>query len=261
MRLHRKAHTWFKEFVQLFHGAVVMSIYTEAPKHYLGHIVEGKVPVILVPGILGRWGYMKKLGDKISLGGHPVHIIPELGLNIYSVPTSAKMLRALIVHGIPALGHIPPRMAKGAEIIRTYIEERDLKGVVIVAHSKGGLIGKYLLAHHNADHRTFGMVAIATPFSGSALAKLIPHDSFKELKVDSEIIRDLEAHKKANSQIISIFPEYDTHIWADSGSYLEGAAENIEVPVGGHNTLLANKEIQKAVTKAVERLAASRHAA
>lgn len=229
-----------------------MNVYTKPPKHYLEYTVAGKVPVILIPGILGRWGYMKTLGDKISLRGHPVYIVPELGMNIYSVPSSAKMLRALVVQAVPKLGHIPPKVARGAQVVRKFLEEKNIKGAVIVGHSKGGLIGKYLLAHYNADHRVLDMVAIATPFSGSALAKLIPHDSFKELKSDSEVIADLERHQKVNASIISVFPEYDTHIWADSGSYLEGAMENIEVPIGGHNTLVANKEIQKVVLKAVD---------
>ena len=156
---------------------------------------------------------------------------------------------------IPKFGHIPPKISKGAQIIRNFIEKENLKGAILVAHSKGGLIGKYLLAHHNIDNRVLGMIAIATPFSGSAMAKLIPHDSFKELKTDSEIFHDLERHKKINGQIISIFPEYDTHIWAEKGSFLEGA-ENIEVPVGGHDTLLRNKKIQKAVITSIDNITA-----
>lgn len=251
MHFYKKTHAWFKESVYVFHRAVAIIVHREPPQHYLGYTVAGKVPVILIPGILGRWGYMKRLSDKISLRGHPVYIVPELGYNIFSIPLSAKILRTLIVHIIPTFGHIPPKISKGAQAIRNLIEKENLKGAILVAHSKGGLIGKYLLVHHNTDHRVLGMIAIATPFSGSAMAKLIPHDSFKELKADSEIIHDLEAHKKINKQIISIFPEYDTHIWAEKGSFLEGA-KNIEISVGGHDTLLRNKKIQNAVITAVD---------
>ena len=255
MHFYRKTHAWFKESVYIFHRAMAIIMHIQPPKHYLGYIVGGKIPVILLPGILGKWGYMKHLGDIISLRGHPVYIIPELGYNIYSIPLSAKILRTLIVHIMPTFGHIPPKISKGAQIIRNFIEKENLKGAILVAHSKGGLIGKYLLVHHNIDHRVLGMIAIATPFSGSAMAKLIPHDSFKELKTDSEVIHDLERHKKINGQIISIFPEYDTHIWAEKGSFLEGA-ENIEVPVGGHDTLLRNKKIQKAVITSIDNITA-----
>jgi triacylglycerol lipase len=254
--LYNKTSTWLKEFFQIFQGAADMIRYTEPPNHYLDYVVAGRVPVIIIPGILGKWGYMKDLSDKISLRGHPVYLVPQLGINIYSIPSSAKTLRALVVHFIPKLGHLPPRVKKGSEAIRKLIEEKKLIGAVIVAHSKGGLIGKYLLTHHNTDHRVLGMVAIATPFTGSALAKFVPHAAFQELKNDSRVIQDLEHHKKINHQIISIFPEYDNYVWAESGSFLEGACRNIEVPVSGHNTLLRNKKIQKAVIESINQIQA-----
>jgi triacylglycerol lipase len=254
MQAHHKAGIWGKEFVQLFTGAVVMNYNRTPPAHYLGHTFPNKAPIILIPGILGRWGYMKPVGDRLSLRGHPVHIVPELGLNIYSIPSSAKMLRALIVHAIPKLGHRVPKVERGSRAVRRLLEKKNIKGAIIVAHSKGGLIGKYLLAHHNADGRVRGMVTVSAPFSGSSIAKLVPHDSFQELRTDSEILLDLERHRAANHKIISIYPAYDTHIWAPSGSYLEGALENAEVPVGGHNSLFNNKKIQKAILKAVETL-------
>jgi len=246
---------WLADYGYMFRGAAATVIHREPPKHYLGYVVQGKVPVILVPGILGTWSFMKTLGDKISLQGHPVYVVPELGHNIYSIPSSTKTLRSIVVHVIPKRGHIVPKVAHGAQAVRKLIEKENLSGAVLVAHSKGGLIGKYLLAHHNADHRVLGMVAIATPFSGSAMAKLIPHDSFRELHADSEIIHDLERHRAANAQIISIIPEYDNHVWAAQGSFLEGA-ENIEVPVSGHHKVLFSGKVLKIVLQSIEKIAA-----
>jgi triacylglycerol lipase len=250
MRLHTKVGAWAKEFVQLFRGPILMEIHREPPTHYLGYTLDGKVPVILIPGVLNKWSYMKKLGDKISLLGHPVHIVPELKNNIFSVPVSARLLHKLVVRLIPAHAH---HVSRRVETFRSYLESKDLKGVVLVAHSKGGLIGKYLLAHHNADSRVLGLVAVATPFSGSAMANLMPQDAFKELQQDSNIIRDLQSHMAVNKKIISIYPEYDTHVWAKEKSYLEGAAENIEIPIGGHSVIDATI-VQEAVIAAVEKI-------
>lgn len=249
MHIHKKAGAWAKEFVQLFRGPIMMEIHRDPPEHYLGYVIDGKVPVILIPGVLNKWGYMKKLGDTISLLGHPVHIVPELGNNIDSIPSSAKILHKIVVRVVPKEEH---RIHARARAIRAYIEKKDMKGAVIVAHSKGGLIGKYLLAHFNADERVLGLVAIATPFSGSSLAKLIPHRAFKELDIESGIIKDLQQHMGINKKIISIYPSYDTHVWAPQGSRLEGA-ENIEVPIGGHS-VVDNEHVQEAVAKAVEKI-------
>ena len=229
MTLYQKIKAWFVDYGYMLRGTFTMIVHHEPPMHYLGHIVTGKAPVVLIPGISHRWSSIKRLGDAISLQGHPVYIVPELGYNLYRIPTSAKTLRSLI-------------------------EREDLSSAVIVAHSKGGLIGKYVLAHYNADGRVAGMVAIAAPFSGSAMAKLVPHDSFRELLTDSKIIRDLEKHRAENERIISIIPEYDNHVWAEKGSFLEGAAENIEVSVSGHHKVLFSEIVVQTVLHSIEKL-------
>jgi triacylglycerol lipase len=250
---HKKIKSWLVDYGYMLRGVVSSIVYRKPPHHYLGFRVEGKVSVILIPGILGKWGFMRKLGNKISLQGHPVYIVPQLGYNIYSIPSSAKTLRSFIVHIFPRRGHIVPRISKGARAVREIIEKENLRGVALVAHSKGGLIGKYLLTHHNTDNRVLGMVAIASPFSGSAMAKLVPLEPFKELNTDSKIIRDLETHKTVNKKIISIIPEYDNHVWAERGSFLEGA-ENIEVPVHGHHKVIFDMKVQKIVLQSIDKI-------
>lgn len=229
MMLHKKVGAWLIDYAYALRGTLASLVHREPPGHYRGHVVAGKTPVILVQGVSLKWAFMKDFGDRISLLGHPVYIVPELGNNVYDIPSSAAMLRALI-------------------------EKENLSGVIIVAHSKGGLIGKYVLVHHNADNRVRGIVAIATPFSGSALAKLVPRDSYKELRTDSELIKELGKHSTINKRIISIIPEYDNHVWAERGSFLDGAAENIEVPVSGHHKVLFSKVVLATVLDSIEKI-------
>ena len=229
MPLHERIGAWLVDYGYVLRGYASMMAHREPPAHYLGHVVPERAPVILIPGILNTWAFMKRLGDRISFAGHPVYVIPELGYNIHDIPTSAQKLRSLI-------------------------EKEGLSGVVLVAHSKGGLIGKYLLAHYDTDDRVSGMVAIAAPFSGSALAELVPHRALAELRADSEIVKDLEGHRAVNARIFSIIPEYDNHVWAERGSVLEGAAGNIDVPVSGHHKTLFSEPVSQAVLGAIENL-------
>ena len=208
-------------------GGILTVIHQNPPKHYLDYVKENKAAVILIPGILGKWSFMKKMGDNISLEGHPVYIVPKLGYNIASIPSSAEKIKEL-ADGISGK-------------------------IVIVAHSKGGLIGKYFLAHHNQNQKVLGMVAVASPFTGSALANLIPHDSFRELKNDSKIIENLEKHNEINNKIISIIPEYDNHVLAERGSFLPGAV-NIEVNVKGHHKVIFDKDVIKIVIEEVNKM-------
>lgn len=203
--------------------------YGRPPNHYLGHIVKGKVPIILIQGYGMRWQNMASVGEHISWQGYPVHVINGLADNRMEIGQSAR-------------------------IVREHVESEKIKNAIIVAHSKGCLIGKYFLVHLNKDKRVKGMVAIAGPFSGTKIAHLVSWKNVAELRTDSQIIQDLNGHKEVNKQIISIFPCRDDMVWAEKGSYLEGALDNVELPDWGHTGLFFSKRGKEAVLQAVERL-------
>lgn len=227
MKTHKKIASWLIDYMYMIWGALGTLVYRKPPKHYLRHILPGKVPVIIIPGVLGTWSFMKKLADTISLLGHPVHIVPSLGYNLYAIPHSSSL-------------------------VNNVIEKENLKNVILVAHSKGGLIGKHMLIHHNETGAILGMISIATPYSGSAMAKILPIEPIKELHNDSIIIKDLATHTNVNDKIISICPEYDNHVWAEEGSHL-GGAHNIDVPVHGHHKIVFDKGVEKIVLESIER--------
>lgn len=240
------------DYTYMTRGALGMFFHARTPWHYITSREE-KTTVILIPGIFGKWGFMKKIADSISEAGHPVYVVPNLGYNTSSISDTAKKVKAFILHLFPRSGHIIPHMHQAGEKIVNLLEKENLDRVVLVTHSKGGLVGKFLLTHLNKDHRVLGMVAIAAPFSGSAITKFFPLRSVKELSEHSAVINHLEQDTSVNHQIISIYPEYDNHVWSEKGSFLEGA-ENILVPVRGHHKVLFSKEVQKIVIDSVEKL-------
>lgn len=239
--------------MHLARGAAAMYWHKHPPAHYLDFMLPDHTPVILLPGLLEKWGFMKNLGDYLSRQGHPVHIVPQLGYNIVDIPSAAKTVQFFLRHLLPGKKHSIPLLPEKAQLIRELIDRHALDRVVFVAHSKGGLIGKYYMVHHNHDNRVKGLVAVATPFNGSKLAKLVPHDSFREMREGQKILHDLEVHKAVNQRIVSIFPKFDNHIWAKDASYLEGA-ENICLDTHGHHKVLFNKETKLLIVKAVEKL-------
>ena len=137
------------------------------------------------------------------------------------------------------------------------IEENNLKNVIIVAHSKGGLISKYLLLHEDPERRVTGLIAIATPFHGSSAGKLIPHSAIQELTHESKIIKYLESHNEINNKIVSIIPSYDNIIWHPEGSYLEGARANIKLELAGHNLIINNKKVWHMIEEWIEKITVS----
>lgn len=178
-------------------------------------------PVLLIPGVMEEWTVMRPVADRLSSAGHPVHVLPELKRNTVTV-------------------------AEGAVLASAYLGARGLSEVVIVAHSKGGLIGKQVLLD-DTERRVRRLVAIATPFSGSVLARLVPSRTVRAMSPDDATILALRDRTEVNHLITSICPSFDPHI--PTGSHLTGAA-NIPVDAMGHFRVLSDPAVLAAVLEA-----------
>lgn len=180
-------------------------------------------PVVILPGIYESWHYLRPIAERLNADGHPVHVITALGLNRAPIPATAARVHA-------------------------YLVDRDLTGVVIVAHSKGGIVGKHVMALDDREGRVDRLVAIASPFNGSAMARIAPNPALRAFLADDPVISGLAAERAVNARITSIYPSFDPHI--PEGSAVEGA-RNIEVPVVGHFRILLQPAVITAVLAAV----------
>ena len=181
-------------------------------------------PVLVIPGVYEGWQYMLHIGRRLHDAGHPVHVLHELGRNRGRIPDAAALAQR-------------------------YLEQHDLRGVVIVAHSKGGLIGKHMMAMDDTGHRIDRMVAIATPFSGSRLARYSPVRTLRVFRPGSATLALLTANAAINARITSIYSEFDPVIPASSR--LDGAT-NVVVADIGHFRILAVPAVLDAIQRALD---------
>lgn len=179
-----------------------------------------RAPVLLVPGVWEPWYLLRGIGRRLNAAGHPVHVVREIGYNRASVADVTALARA-------------------------YLERVGLEHVVVVAHSKGGLVGKRLLSTPRVDR----LVAIATPFSGSVYADFLPGRTLAEFRPTNAALVELAGDVASNARIVSIYPEFDPHI--PGGSALEGAV-NIVIPTTGHFRILGDERVARAVESALE---------
>lgn len=163
-------------------------------------------PVLLIPGVFETWHYLERLAEALNAHGHPVHFVHTLGFNS----------RAIV---------------EMATLAQRFLRERDLTGVIIVAHSKGGLIGKRMMTVDDVEGRIERMIAINTPFSGSPLARYAIGKAMREFRPDHPTVQTLLREEGVNSRITSLFSSFDQYI--PDGSALEGA-ENVRLPLVGH---------------------------
>lgn len=217
----------------------------------------GLPEVYLLPGVYEHWTFLRPLGDALAAAGHRVRVVHGLGVNRRSIPdTAARLERMLAATPAPDAGR------------------------VLVAHSKGGLIGKHVLVTSGAAIEAaeaaasgedptdaaaaaaprfgsrplglLGLVAVATPFGGTRRARIFVDPSIRAFLPDDETIVMLGRETSINGRIVSVFGPYDPHI--PEGSALDGAT-NIEVPAPGHFRVLEPPSTHRAVLDGIALLA------
>ncbi|GAA4418089.1 hypothetical protein GCM10023169_07230 [Georgenia halophila] len=181
-------------------------------------------PVLLLPGIYETWRFLEPLGHHVAEAGHPVHVVPALGVNRRRVDDAAR------------------RVAR-------YLENHDLTDVVLVAHSKGGLIGKTVMLGPSGG-RVAGMVAVATPWEGSVYAGYFPPGSaVRHLAPSDRRLRRLARERAVNARIVAVAPAWDPHI-PGSGA-LPGARRTVRLAGSGHFRVLDDADLLETVRSSV----------
>ena len=218
--LVRDAVWWIRDYAYAVAWQVRAFVSRRAPDDYLDGTER---PIVVLPGIWETWAFLRPIIDPLHRRGHPMHVLTSLGWN-----------------GRP--------VARTAEDVAAYLAEHDLHDVVIVAHSKGGLIGKYVMNSLDGSGRVNAMVAIATPFGGSRYARYLLVPSLRAFAVADPGIVALSADIRSNRRIVSIFGIFDPHI--PGGSSLAGA-HNIVLETGGHFRILGDRNTIAIVRDAV----------
>jgi hypothetical protein len=124
-----------------------------------------------------------------------------------------------------------------------------LRDVVLVAHSKGGLIGKRVMVSP-AGERVAGMVAVATPFAGSRWARFMIGRALRSFAPHDPVLLALAAELEVNERVTAVYPRFDPHI-PETG-HLVGAT-NIELPLSGHFRPLGDHTLVELVVREVGR--------
>jgi dihydrofolate reductase len=184
-------------------------------------------PVVLLPGIWETWRFLAPLGRSLAAAGHPVHPVAGLGWNGRGLDESAA-------------------------IVADYLAGQQLHHVLLVAHSKGGLIGKGVMLNPEAGRRVCGMVAVCSPFGGSSLS--IPVFARSPLGLfapTGPAIAALAEERAVNRRVVSIASSWDEMV--PEGSTLPGG-RNLTLDLAGHFRPMADARVHALVHRALHEL-------
>jgi hypothetical protein len=188
-------------------------------------------PVVILPGIFESWHYLEQIIATLSAAGHPVYIVGDIGINGRPIPATARRVyRYLIAH--------------------------DLRDAIIVAHSKGGLVGKNVMLHDArvnpgaelpGRRRVAHLIAINTPWRGSEIARY-GVGAWREFHPTRPVMAQLSTESDVDARITAIDSAIDQYVPAHSAP---AAATRIRLPLVGHFRVLAHPSV---VTLVVERV-------
>lgn len=216
---------WVRDYAYALRRQASGGIRRPKPRRYRLSTPE-RPAIILLPGIYETWAFMLPVADVLRAVGYDVHAVLDLGRNGGTIEEMA-------------------------ELVDAYIRRERISHCLLVAHSKGGLIGKLLLSRHNKAGFIRGLVAINTPFAGSPLARLLPLPALRVFHPRSPELAELAATREVDQQIVSIYGRFDPHI--PGGSHLDGA-QNIQLETRGHFRPLADVRVHEAVLEGIRHL-------
>ena len=183
-----------------------------------------RAPVLLLPGVYETWRFLRPVADRLNALGHPVVVVPGMRHNRRPIATTAEAAQAVL-------------------------DAHDLRDVIVLGHSKGGLIGKTMMDSTDVERRIAGMVTVNSPFSGTRWSTVLPNPALRAFSPRDAALLRLADQVDANARITSMASRFDAHV--TEGSVLPGAT-NLEFPVDGHFRPLGNARCQALLIRAVQ---------
>lgn len=199
----------------------------------------GEVTALIIPGVYETARIFRYLRSELAGYGITTESVPGLGIMRKPVPDLAQA------------------------VLR---KARDIDGpTILLAHSKGGLVGARALAlAMGADTQSredgqisglLGMIGIAVPWYGSALALTMPGTAVWAMRPGGRAVRAAvirSRQRQVAQRVVSLQPAWDPHI---PGAHPPPGTHRIDLPSSGHFAPLGQKSTVDAIVKGVEFLA------
>ncbi|MBV7363429.1 alpha/beta hydrolase [Actinomycetaceae bacterium TAE3-ERU4] len=175
-----------------------------------------KIRVVLLPGVNESWQALRKIAENLNKHGHPISVIPKLGMSI-SEPEEL------------------------AAIVQKELTEQQIKSCIFVAHSKGGLVAQSLLQSREEPRDIKAVITIATPYGGSPWGYLFPKKSrIGRLAPTADFFKRIRKLKTPSEIFHVISPSWDPKVIISST--LPGA-RHYRLPGCGHNLPLNSQTL------------------
>ena len=207
------------EYLLIFCLKITSFIKRTPPAHWKNGT---KGDVIIVPGFAETWIYEEMIASHLNKLGYRIHVIHELDFNF-----------------------VPIQQA--TDIVSDYIKKYELTDVILLAHSKGGIIAKRAMDSLPED-RIQLIITISVPYHGTFWG----YGHFLrlyEMQPGSNLIKSTLEHTKNNNKIYNFYSKIDNNVIPNTSAVLDGA-HNMMIDVIGHTRILTSPLILTALISA-----------
>ena len=137
------------------------------------------------------------------------------------------------------------------EKIEKIREETNRSDVIIIGHSMGGLVGSHYATKIADENSVTDVITIASPLYGTIMARLGVGKSAKEMRRNSDFVRNLREDiiNSSNIRFYHIATKTDQLVIPYQSSILNEKSNNYILNGIGHASLLYSKKVNRQITK------------
>ncbi len=237
---------------------------SRGPHDTLASRTVGIILVVIAEWLANAWVlYLLPLGRLRSLGGRsklqpgrvPVVLLPGFFENALTMEILRRRLERDL--GVPVFAMRPERyflgledQAKGfARRIAAVLDQTGAGQVDLVGHSMGGILARFLAESGGLKNGIRRVVTVAAPHLGSALSRLAPGRSLRQMRRGSAFLEKLNAGSAPSGvRIVGITSTHDNLVipWNCS---LSPRGDNFIIRYRGHVTLIFSREVARLIVR------------
>lgn len=181
-----------------------------------------KGDVIIVPGFNETWIFQKTLANFLNKNGYRIHTIPTIDHNTHTITHCVRE-------------------------IESYIRIKKLNKVILLAHSKGGLIVENVINTSPIHKNIEKAFTLSVPYKGTIWG----YAGFQNLNELSFHSKKLAKKSSRNKKIINMYSIIDQHVIPNRNLLLDGAT-NIQVKTYWHTRILESIYPQEVIKRYIK---------
>lgn len=171
--------------------------------------------IILIPGFLENWFVFYKLIKVLLQHNYAIHT--NYGFN------SFKSIEAISLN------------------IESYVSQHGLKELIIIGHSKGGIVANYLLQNQTVTSRISKIVTVSTPHRDTFPFNIQFIRKIFGLQSNEKFFENVPSHP-----ILNVYSQYDPIVLSKNSRIdKRTGVVNVELRLTGHTKVLKDEDFLK----------------